>query len=126
MLYAFNRMNNSKEKIKFNSKLYSKFKNEHNKFLSEQMKKNNPMFKKEIREKVSASNTGKKASKLTKAKMSLNSYMKTEEGRKQKSEQMKKNNPMFKEMHRLSVSKAKLGTKHSEETKLKISISKKV
>lgn len=125
MLYAFNRMNNSKEKIKFNSKLYSKFKEEHRLLLSEKMKINNPMFNEESRKKTAKSNTGKKASDITKAKMSASSYMKTEEARKLKSEQMKINNPMFKEEHRLAVSKAKIGFKHSEESKKKMSISKK-
>lgn len=123
MLYAFNRMSNSNG-IKLNSKLYSSAKKEFSKVVSEFMTKNNPMFNEETRKKASVSNTGKKVSSETKIKMSKNSYMKTDEGKKQKSEQMKKNNPMHYEIHRLAVSKAKTGVPRSEETKRILSIAK--
>ena len=124
MLFAFNRMCNTKEKLKINSILYSEFKKCHSKIVSDFMKVNNPMFNEETKIKVSKSNTGKKASEETKAKMSKNSYMKTDIARKQKSEQMKKNNPMLDEKNRLAVSKAKTGVPRSEETKRILSIAK--
>ena len=124
MWYAFNRMNNGKNKNKFNSRLFAVFKKEHSIAVSKYMTFKNPMFNSETREKVKISNTGKKASQETKAKMSKNSYMKTDEGRLQKSLMMKENNPNQREDVRIKISKAKLGQKHSQETKDKMSKSK--
>ena len=124
MLYAFNMLSNSCN-AKINSRLYESAKREYSYMLSKFMSTNNPMFNEETRDKVSKSNTGKKASLATREKMSKNSYMKTAEGKYKKSVQMKKNNPMFKEIHRMTLSKAKMGSKHTIEAKLKMSISKK-
>ena len=123
MLYAFNRLSNSNG-IKINSKLYNSAMKEFSNLVSEFMKKNNPLFNEETRKKVSMSNTGKKASVETKFKMSKNSYMKTDEGKKQKSEQMKRNNPMLSEEHRKAISKAKTGVPRSEEVKRILSAAK--
>jgi len=118
MWYAWNIMNNSKD-YNLNSKLYENAKNEHSKIVSEYMIENNPSKRPEVIAKIIKANTGRKASKETKLKMSkakkgkTTGYKHTEET-KEKLREYRKNQKC-----------PRLGVKTSEKTKEKISKARK-
>lgn len=119
MWYAWNRMNNGSEDYSLNSKLYEDAKKQHSKIVSKYMTENNPSKRPEVVAKIKKANTGKKASKETRAKMSKarkgkpTGYKHTEET-KEKLRESRKNQKC-----------PRLGIKTSEETKLKISKAQK-